>query len=168
MHRVLFIAVALFAATTAATIVGCSSSSSPSDDPSNSFRVDGDGFSDVLIEAVQTLGGVSAVESEGMGSVGLVGTDGSTTYTATLTISDVKTGTFQVNAFDGVTASLGVITSGSGLSFYFAKSGTITIDSWGGVGGRAKGSFEAEVEKTAGSGTVTLKGNFDVAQITVE
>ncbi|MFZ9870706.1 MAG: hypothetical protein ACO3I4_02460 [Candidatus Kapaibacteriota bacterium] len=168
MYRVLFFAVALLVATTAATIVGCSSSSSPSGDPSNSFRVNGEGFSDILIEAIQTMGGVIAVESDGMGSIGLLGTDGSNTYTATLTISNVKTGTFQINAFDGVTASLGVVTPGSGLSIYFAKSGTITIDSWGGVGGRAKGSFEAEVEKTSGSGTVTLKGNFDVAQITVE
>jgi hypothetical protein len=68
MYRVLFFAVALFVATTAATIVGCSSSSSPSDDPSNSFRVNGEGFSDVLIEAVQTMGAVTAVESDGMAS----------------------------------------------------------------------------------------------------
>lgn len=147
---------------------GCSSSSSPSDDPANSFRINGDGFSDVLVEAAVTMGNVTAVESDGMGSVGLVGSRGSDAFTATLTISDVKSGTFQINAFDGVTASLGVVTAGSGLTFYFAKSGTITIDSWGGVGGAAKGSFEAVVEKNTGSGTMTLKGNFDVAQIAGE
>ncbi len=164
MFRALFLGLVIMAAIG----TGCSSSSSPSDDPANSFRIDGDGFSDVLVEAAVTMGNVTAVESDGMGSVGLVGSRGSDAFTATLTISEVKTGTFQINAFDGVTASLGVVTSGSGLTFYFAKSGTITIDSWGGVGGSAKGTFEAVVEKTTGSGTVTLKGNFEVAQIAGE
>ena len=100
-----------------------------------------------------------------MGSVGLVGTLGEDVFTATLTISNVKTGTFAVNAFDGVTLSLGVVKPASGLSFYFAESGTITVDTWGGVGGKAKGSFEAVVKKSSGSGTITVKGSFDIPSI---
>jgi len=147
---------------------GCSEDSptNPTSDAANTFRLNGSGYSNKLFTAPSSEQGVFAIEtSDGTGTAGLLAIDGLDVYGVSIVMQDVKTGSFTVNATSGVALSL-TITKNGAVESWFARTGTIKVDTWAGPGGRAKGSFDATLEK--GSSTMTIKGNFDDASITLE
>ena len=147
-------------------LTGCpAETTSPSDDADNTFRVDGSGYSNVLVTT--TSEGRVAIESDDIGSVLLIGTVGDESFSTTLTVEDVRTGTIQINQSQGVGLSVGIVKDGVS-KFFFATSGTITMTTWGGVGGAADGSFTASAIQTPGSQQVSISGKFKISPIISE
>ena len=153
-------------------IAGVACSSSPSDpgnggtDDKNSFTVNGNGYSDSKFVgyALDSTGGAS--EADGAGAIGVAGvTDRSgEVFILTMLTKSNSPGTYTVNASEG-TAMTMTVTGSSKTTTYFAGSGSITIDSWGSIGGTASGTFDGSfVDLTDPQNTViqVTAGKFSV------
>jgi len=135
-------------------------------DPVNAIRVDGGMFSNVLIPAYQPSGSTGASQSlAGDGVVTMVTDLDGAMGTFTLSLKDVDTGAFPISQISGNAAAFMIDDDGSITSF-FGKSGTVTIESWGGVGGSASGYFEVIVSEGLNADPITVIGSFQVASIT--
>jgi len=157
-----------FALAAAIALTGCKedSTTEPTNDAANTFRLNGAGYSNTLFTAVSNDQGVFSIETtDGTGTVGLLAIDGSDVYGASIVVQDIAAGTFQVNAANGVALSM-TITRNGNVQLWFAATGTIKVETWAGPGGRAKGTFEGTL--TNGTSTLTVSGNFDDATIVLE
>ena len=157
-------------------MAGCSedSPSDPAGDPNNSFRVDGNGYNNILIETIGNgVASFAAEEDDGQTVIGTVlmqGTNSSDDlFTISLAVQDVTTGTFNISQTAGVGLSLNVVKSANQSqpdSIYFANGGTITIDEWGGASGTARGTFDVTAVITPGlDKQITVKGSFELNPI---
>lgn len=152
-------------------VVGCTSSTTPSNpndektNGNNQFAVDGGGYTggywrgmkDELFHIAYT----SSAGGTGNFSFNGLTTTENETFTVGLLTSKPEVGTYTVNAVQGNGMTL---VFGSPRRTFLATSGTIKIDQFDAVGGRAKGSFSGSfIEATSSPATITVKnGKFDL------
>ena len=164
----------LLALTLTFILAGCSEDN-PTDtggDSQNSFRVNGNGYDNVLIET--TIDGVSsfaAEETDGQSKLGTVlmqGIVNGDLFTISLVVDDIKSGQYTISQTEGVGLSLNVIkaTNQTQPEIYFSNGGTVTIDEWGGPGGDARGSFDVTAVITpAMDKQISISGSFNLSPI---
>ena len=168
----------LLALAVSMTVLGCSEDTptDPGGDSSNSLTVNGNGYSNlnvpIMTDNTFSFAGEEVDDDTQMvngmvllqGIVGDPDGDGDL-FMLSIVVDDVGTGTFQVNQTEGVAVALSVIKTDT-QELYFANSGTVKIDEWGGVGGTARGSFEVTAVVTPSMDKeITIKGKFDLSPI---
>lgn len=138
LYRILFFV-------TAALLVACSADQLTNvlTDDKSSFVVNGPGYTEAKFKgyALDTASFARQVDS----AAALVVIAGLTTkstenFGLTLIAKSSSPGSYQVNVLEGTTMTL-VTSSGSNPITYTATSGSITIDSWGAIGGQVRGKF---------------------------
>jgi hypothetical protein len=133
----------------AAVLAGCTENAinNALTNEKNSFVVNGSGYTEAKFKGYTA--DTASVAREVTGSSALVVISGLTTKTGetfglSMSARSNVAGSYQINGAEGTTMTL-VIMNGSSPITYIATSGSITIDSWGSVGGRVKGSFSGSL-----------------------
>jgi hypothetical protein len=80
-----------------------------------------------------------------------------------------QTGTFNFGTAASASQAVGItLTTGSGATtkFYFAKenSGTVTISSYGSIGGKVNGSFSGTLVNATSQAEITISGSFSATR----
>jgi hypothetical protein len=147
--------------------VACSSSNDPDngdDDGSNSFIVNGDGYSNAKFIGDSDDDATRAVEANGAASIRVDGTTNANGefFTLTMLTKSTQPATYPINSAEGNGMTLEVIKS-SGSVTYFSGSGKIVIEGWGGTDGKATGTFDGSfVELSTSEVIVVTEGIFSV------
>lgn len=161
----------LLIALVAFVALSCSSSTTPenpNDDKTNGnnqFQVSGGGFSGGywrgLKDETTQIAFTSLVSGSGNFSFTGLTTNAGETFTLGILTDKAAEGTYTINA---VTGNAMTLVYGTDKKTFLATSGTIKVDSFDGVGGRAKGSFSCSfVDASSGATTLTVgNGKFDL------
>lgn len=117
-------------------------------DANNKFVVNGEGYTNAEFRGYDLDTASQAADSGGRAMVGMTGRTSTLleNFALLLTKKTADVGSAQVNVLEGTTMTIVISKSGSSET-YVAKTGTITIDTWGDVGGRSTGKFSGSFVK---------------------
>lgn len=161
----------LFTVCTALVAFSCTSSTTPSNpndaktNGNSQFKLTGDGYTGDYWRGLkdESMHIAYTTSTSGAGSYSFNGltTHEGETFTIGLLTDKAAPGTYTINAATGNAMTL---VYGTSKKTFLAVSGTITVDTFEAVGGRAKGSFACKfVDASTGASTLTVEnGKFDL------
>ena len=166
MHKLLYLTLVIVTTCFTACVKDenpAGTSSTNDDAVTNSFIINGGGYSNVECRGASEDDAGFAFVSDDDNSVtisayGTIGGVSTTRFSITFVLERSGTGTFALGGENANSYSLTLLDGGSGkpAAIYVPASGSITITQFDAVGGRLRATFSGEAQNAGGEGTISI------------